>query len=162
MPLQDLTPQLRTRLNRMERAVGWFITIATLILVAGFVYYLYHTAESRGWFKVKGRYFVYVDAGDGIRVGDEVHLIGFPAGHITVVKPMSPKWGETNNDNVYVEFEVWEEEFGYIWANDSKVQVKNSGFLNTRELDITKGTHGHATYITKSFRDDLTLPEARN
>ena len=29
MPIQDLTPQLRTRLSRVERAVGWFVIIAT-------------------------------------------------------------------------------------------------------------------------------------
>ena len=59
MPLQDLTPQLRTRLNRMERAVGWFIMLATLLLLFGFGYYIYNTAESRGWFKIKAQYFIY-------------------------------------------------------------------------------------------------------
>ena len=33
MGLQDLTPQLRTRLSRMERAVGWFVVLATALLV---------------------------------------------------------------------------------------------------------------------------------
>ena len=28
MALQDLTPQLRTRLSRMERAVGWFVSLS--------------------------------------------------------------------------------------------------------------------------------------
>ena len=40
MALQDLTPQLRTRLNRMERAVGWFVLLATALLIFGFAYYL--------------------------------------------------------------------------------------------------------------------------
>ena len=53
MPLQDLTPQLRTRLNRMERAVGWFVFLATALLLFGFGYYIYHTAERKGWFKIK-------------------------------------------------------------------------------------------------------------
>ena len=35
MALQDLTPQLRTRLSRMERAVGWFVALAVLLLVFG-------------------------------------------------------------------------------------------------------------------------------
>jgi glycerol-3-phosphate acyltransferase PlsY len=34
MALQDLTPQLRTRLNRMERAVGWFVLLAAVLLIA--------------------------------------------------------------------------------------------------------------------------------
>jgi hypothetical protein len=36
MALQDLTPQLRTRLSRMERAVGWFVFVATALLLFGF------------------------------------------------------------------------------------------------------------------------------
>ena len=53
MALQDLTPQLRTRLSRMERAVGWFVFLATALLLFGFGYYIYHTAERKGWFKIK-------------------------------------------------------------------------------------------------------------
>src|SRR5580765_7357512 len=36
VPVQDLTPQLRTRLSRVERAVGIFVSVATLLLLAGF------------------------------------------------------------------------------------------------------------------------------
>jgi hypothetical protein len=53
MALQDLTPQLRTRLSRMERAVGWFVFLATALLLFGFGYYIYNVAESKGWFKIK-------------------------------------------------------------------------------------------------------------
>ena len=49
MPVQDLTPQLRTRLSQVERAVGWFVLVATLLLLAGFAYYVYHTAERKGF-----------------------------------------------------------------------------------------------------------------
>ena len=45
MALQDLTPQLRTRLSRMERAVGWFVMLSLVLLVFGFAYYVYNTAE---------------------------------------------------------------------------------------------------------------------
>ena len=34
----------------MERAVGIFVILATLLLLAGFSYYVYHTAERKGWF----------------------------------------------------------------------------------------------------------------
>jgi len=44
MALQDLTPQLRTRLSRMERAVGWFVLLAVALLMFGFCYYIYTTA----------------------------------------------------------------------------------------------------------------------
>jgi len=53
MALQDLTPQLRTRLSRMERMVGWFVFLATVLLLFGFGYYIYHTAERKGWFVIK-------------------------------------------------------------------------------------------------------------
>jgi hypothetical protein len=33
--VQDLTPQLRTRLSRVERVVGVFVSLATLLLLAG-------------------------------------------------------------------------------------------------------------------------------
>ena len=52
MALQDLTPQLRTRLNRMERAVGWFVLMATALLIFGFAYYLHNTAKRKGWFSL--------------------------------------------------------------------------------------------------------------
>jgi len=160
MPLQDLTPQLRTRLNRMERAVGWFIILATVLLILGFGYYVYNTAESRGWFKVKAPYFTYAQNGKGILVGDPIKLMGFPAGRITQIQPMPPKWGENSSNNVYIEFEVLEPNFGYLWTEGSVAQFTESGFLGKRELDLTKGTGGYATYIQYLFEEKLTVGQA--
>ena len=78
MPLQDLTPQLRTRLNKMERAVGWFVFLATALLLFGFGYYIYHTAERKGWFKIKAPFRVFVKSSAGLNVGDPVYMMGFP------------------------------------------------------------------------------------
>ena len=50
MPLQDLTPQLRTRLNRAEQFVGWFVGLALAGLLAVFAYYIFYTAKQKGWF----------------------------------------------------------------------------------------------------------------
>ncbi len=161
MPLQDLTPQLRTRLNRMERAVGWFIMVATLLLLAGLGYYVYKTAESKGWFKIKAEYFIYSERGDGLKVGNTVNIMGFPAGQIMEIVEQPPTWGQTSTNNVYIRFEVLEPHFGYIWTEGSRVQIKQAGFLNARELDITKGTVGYATYITYAFRNDVTVAEAK-
>ena len=61
MALQDLTPQLRTRLSRMERAVGLFVVIAAGLLLFGFGYYIYTTAERKGWFKTKAPFFAFTD-----------------------------------------------------------------------------------------------------
>ena len=101
MPLQDLTPQLRTRLNPMEKIVGWFILAATALMVLGFAYYLYRTAEQRGWFEVKARYYTYSDTGAGLAVGDPVQLMGFDIGRITRIMPMPPR-GKGSEHNVQV------------------------------------------------------------
>ena len=82
MALQDLTPQLRTRLSRMERAVGWFVLLAAGLLIFGFVYYVYNTAERKGWFKTKAPYFTFIDRATGLKVGDPVRLMGFDVGEI--------------------------------------------------------------------------------
>ncbi|HZQ46097.1 MAG TPA: MlaD family protein [Verrucomicrobiae bacterium] len=160
MPLQDLTPQLRTRLNRMERAVGWFIIFAAALLLFGFGYYIYNTAERRGWFKVKAPFYTYAQSGQGFNVGDPVKLMGFPAGQITDIIPMPPTWGQYSTNNVYIEFEVLEPNFGYIWTKGSMARLTQSGFLEKRELDLSKGTGGYATYITQTFRDNLTMTQA--
>src|SRR5580692_252227 len=89
MALQDLTPQLRTRLNRMERAVGWFLVLAMALLIFGFGYYIYKTAESRGWFKNKARYFIFLDSAKGLVPGTTaVELLGKNVGTVTDVQPM--------------------------------------------------------------------------
>jgi len=150
MPLQDLTPQLRTRLNRMERGVGWFIMVATLLLIGGFGYYIYNTAQKKGWFAEKARYFTYAKTATGLAVGDHVKLIGFDVGQITRIVPM-PAWGSGVDQNVYVEFVVVndkEDYSGYLWTEGSHVKFADSGFLGNRQLDLTRGTGGYGTYLS--------------
>ena len=50
-PCKDLTPQLRTRSSRMERAVGWFVILATLLLVVRFSYYIYRRRRTKSFKK---------------------------------------------------------------------------------------------------------------
>lgn len=146
MAAQDLTPQLRTRLSRLEKLVGWFVTVATLLLLAGLTYYVMNLAERKGWFLTKAPYFTYLKSGAGIQVGSAVRLMGFPAGEITKVVPEAPESGE----NVYVEFVMYEPNYGYVW-DDSIVKVHSAGFLGDRWLEVTKGgtrvkENLHATY----------------
>jgi ABC-type transporter Mla subunit MlaD len=155
MALQDLTPQLRTRLSRMERAVGWFVLLATALLVFGFSYYVYNTAQRKGWFKTRAPYFTFVDRATGLKVGDPVMLMGFEAGQITKVLPQPP---EDFTYNVYVEFEIIEPNYGYLWTSGSRAKVE-SDFLGKRVLEVTKGTGGHATYLFHPLHE-LTLAEA--
>jgi ABC-type transporter Mla subunit MlaD len=155
MALQDLTPQLRTRLSRMERAVGWFVLLATALLVFGFGYYLHNTAKRKGWFKTRAPYFTFVDRATGLKVGDPVMLMGFEAGRITKVLPQPP---EDFSYNVYVEFDIIEPNYGYLWTEGSRTKVV-ADFLGKRALEVTKGTGGHATYLFHPLRE-FTLTEA--
>jgi ABC-type transporter Mla subunit MlaD len=145
MPLQDLTPQLRTRLNKMERAVGWFVFLATALLLFGFGYYIYHTAERKGWFKIKAPFHVYVQSSAGLNVGDPVVMMGFPVGQITGIAPQKP----FEPHNVKVEFEIVEDYFRYIWLGGSYVKVNAADFLGKRQLEITRGTSGPAICVTQ-------------
>jgi hypothetical protein len=138
MALQDLTPQLRTRLGRVEHAVGVFVIIATVLLLSGFGYYLYHTAQSRGWFDLKAPFYTYVDSAAGIREGDKVKLMGFDAGEITRIRPVPPDSGEYYDRHfVYVEFIVRSHSIGYVW-NDSRVRV-GADLLSGRYLEVLPG-----------------------
>ncbi|HUS35411.1 MAG TPA: MlaD family protein [Verrucomicrobiae bacterium] len=147
MPVQDLTPQLRTRLSKVERAVGIFVIVATLLLLTGLGFYIYKTAQRKGWLRTKFPFHIYLQSGEGIRAGDEVTLLGFSAGRVTKVEPMPPFYWE---GNVYVEFEILEPNHGYIW-DDSKVKIVPKGFLGQRGLEVLQGglsgrTNLHAIY----------------
>ncbi|MEY4917054.1 MAG: MlaD protein [Verrucomicrobiota bacterium] len=145
MPLQDLTPQLRTRLNKMERAVGWFVFIAAALLLFGFGYYIYHTAEHKGWFKTKAQFVTYVQSSAGLKVGDPIFMMGFQVGNITLVHPLQPG----DKYNVEVRFEIVDPYFRYIWSKGSFVKV-NGGFLGQSQLEITRGTSGgYALAVTQ-------------
>jgi hypothetical protein len=153
MPLQDLTPQLRTRLNKMERAVGWFVFLATALLLFGFGYYIYHTAEHKGWFLIKAKYKTYLQTSTGLKVGDPVYMMGFPVGEITRVFPLGPR----SKHNVEVDFNVRDNFFRYIWSQGSVVKV-NAGFLGQSQLEVTRGTNGYALCVTQPIFCK-TIPE---
>lgn len=144
MPLQDLTPQLRTRLNKMERAVGWFVFIAAALLLFGFGYYIYHTAERKGWFLIKAKYKTYLQSSDGLKVGDPIYMMGFPVGEITRVFPLGPR----SPHNVEVDFNIRDNFFRYVWSQGSVVKV-NAGFLGQSQLEVTRGTGGYALCVTQ-------------
>ncbi len=145
MALQDLTPQLRTRLNRMERAVGVFVLCAAVLLLVGFVYYLRQTARTKGWFLQKIPYQTCVASGSGLKVGDPVKLMGFDVGEITEVIPNDPY----DYYNITIRFRVKLDQYnypGYIWS-DSKVKINAGDLLGGRFLEITKGAAGVPTVV---------------
>ncbi len=151
MALQDLTPQLRTRLSRMERAVGWFVMLATGLLLFGFGYYIYKTAERKGWFKPKFEYQTSLNDGSGLKIGDPVKIMGATAGAITDITPNEPDayYGIT------IKFTILEPHYGYIWT-DSRVSV-TSDLLGNRVLQISKGVAGVPTILEDKKKKPLAM-----
>jgi ABC-type transporter Mla subunit MlaD len=149
MAAQDLSPQLRTRLSRLEKLVGWFVTIAALLLLAGLAYYLWALAENKGWRKNKAPYYTYLQSGAGIKVGGKIRLMGFDAGEITQITPEKPESGE----NVYVEFEMFAPNYGYVW-DDSIVKVHSQGLLGDRWLEVTKGGTRSRKDLHATYKED--------
>ncbi len=157
MALQDLTPQLRTRLSRMERAVGWFVALAMALLVFGFGYYVYHTAENKGWFLTKAPYYTYTERATGLKVGDPVMMMGLTVGQITRMEPMAPDFPK----NIYVEFEIKDPYYGYLWTVGSEARIATADLLGKRVLEVTKGTNGYPTYIFHPMRN-VSIAEAQS
>ena len=147
---QDLTPQLRTRLGRLERLAGLFVLVAALLLLLGLGYYVYQTAQRKGWFLTKAPYFTYLRSGAGLKVGDTVKLMGFDAGEITRITAEDPGMAY----DVYVEFIIRNPYYGYVW-DDSVVKIKSSGFLGSRFLEVTKGgTSGTKRKLFASYHEN--------
>jgi ABC-type transporter Mla subunit MlaD len=140
MALQDLTPQLRTRLSRMERAVGWFVLLSTALLVFGFAYYIYNVAERKGWFLTKINYQTSISTGAGLKEGDPVKLMGFDVGQITSIQANAPD----DSYNITVYFRIKRPYYGYLWS-DSAVKVAAGDLLGNRYLEVTKGKGGVPT-----------------
>jgi hypothetical protein len=156
MALNDLTPQLRTRLGRLERVVGWFVTIATVLLLFGLGYYVYNVASRKGWFLHKVYYFTFARTAAGLKVGDPVRLMGRDAGEIVELETMGP----FDPYNIYVRFRVREPYFGYLWE-DSRARIAAGDFLGNRYIELTKGTNGYPTYMTVEFKR-VTIAEAQD
>jgi ABC-type transporter Mla subunit MlaD len=150
MPVQDLTPQLRTRLSQVERAVGLFVILATLLLLAGFAYYVYDTAQRKGWFLIKLPYHTFVNSAQGLRVGDPVMLMGFDVGQITHITAMPP--GATYG-NVYIQFIVREPFYGYLWT-DSFVRVAAADFLGKRSIELVEGGTSGEADVRATYQED--------
>jgi hypothetical protein len=132
--------------------VGIFVGLATLLMLAGFAYYLYHTAQNKGWFLTKAPYFTYVSSASGLKVGAPVTLMGFNVGEITRITAEEPG----KDYNVYVEFIIKEPFYGYVWT-DSRIKVLSADLLGNRYLEVTKGGSSgssglKATYNLKNGR----------
>ena len=148
MALQDLTPQLRTRLSRLERVVGLFVGFAAVLMAAGLAYYIFQTAKRKGTFDTKVRYFTLARSGAGLKVGQAVRLMGREVGEITDIELQPPG----DYYDVFIAFEVKEPYYGYLWE-DSRAKIVASDFLGGRVLELTKGTNGPPTYLSRPFKE---------
>lgn len=151
MGLQDLTPQLRTRLSRVEWYVGLFLGVTGLLMLIGFASFLRRTAEVRGWFVVEVPYFTYLPDASGLKPGSPVNLMGFNVGEVTEVTAIDLSerlaWDHhvTNQFNVFVRFVIradGKSQFpGYV---NSDARVRLSGLpidlLGGSFLEVTQGT----------------------
>jgi hypothetical protein len=154
MALQDLTPQLRTRMRRVERLVGLFVFVAALLMASAFAYYLVKTGERRGWFVNKIPYFCYTRDAAGLKTGDPVRLLGREIGRIVRIETTRPDpWFVENNYNVIVQFEIRQPYEGYV-LSDSKVRVVAADFFGPRFLEVTRGNQdvGLVTVLQDSKR----------
>jgi ABC-type transporter Mla subunit MlaD len=130
-----------------ERVVGIFVVVALLLLVAGFGYYLYRTAERQGWRVPRAPYYTFAESGEGLNVGDPVFLMGFEVGEVTLITAQPPgSWYK-----VYVGFDIKRPYYGYVWS-DSKVRIAASGLLGQRRLELTAGQAGAPTVYEKDGR----------
>jgi len=151
MALHDLTPQLRTRLSRMERAVGWFVFLAVLLLLAGLGFYIRQQAINRGWGEIQAKFHTFVQSSGGLKEGDKIVMMGFEVGNITLVQVMPP--GDPHN--VRVEFQIRDPYFRYVEREGSVVIINSAVFPpGARQLEITRGTnHSYALFLTRPVFD---------
>ncbi len=132
MALQDLTPQLRTRLRKVEWMVVLFLGGTTLLMLASLGWFIFRTGEARGWWVDEVPYYTYVGDATGIKVGTPVHMMGFKVGEVTKVDALPLKelrsweYYQTNQFRAFVGFKVRDKEPsrypGYI-SSDSRVKL---------------------------------------
>ena len=141
--------------QRAERFVGVFVVVALLLMLAGFGYYLYHTADRKGWLVPRCPYYTFVQSAEGLEVGDPVRMMGFEVGAITTVEAQPPGafYG------VFIGIEIKRPYYGYIWT-DSKIKVASTGLLG-RQLELVKGYDGAPTVYEKDNRPAEILVDGK-
>lgn len=158
MPANDLTPQLRTRLVGVERAVGLFLLAAAALLLLALAAYVRNTAKRKGWFLKKIPYYFYAQEATGLKPGDPVRFLGRDIGTIRVVETAPPDpWFVENNYNVFVQLDIWEPYYGYLWS-DSRARILPGDFFGKRIVELTRGETGTVTVIkAPDFADTRIL-----
>jgi ABC-type transporter Mla subunit MlaD len=152
MGIEDLTPQLRTRLRRVERLVGVFVGLAVFGLIGGFAWYFYQTAVRKGWFVAKAPYYTLLHSAEGVNVGDPVTLAGFTVGEVTTIEAEPPGAERP----VFLGFRIRRPYYGYVWS-DSQVKIVPAELFGGRRLEVTTGFDGSPTVREEDDRVDAML-----
>jgi hypothetical protein len=112
MALQDLTPQLRTRLRKVEWVVVLFLAGAVVVALVGL-----------GFFIKQVPYYTYLRDGSSVKVGTPVKMLGFTIGEVVQIDTApDDSWHRSEGFNVFVRFLVRDPYQGYIFT-DSKLKV---------------------------------------
>jgi MlaD protein len=126
MALQDLTPQLRTRLRKVEWFVVLFLGGTFVLMLASLAWFIKKTGDARGWWVTEVPYYTYLPDASGIKAGSPVHMMGFKIGQVTKVEAMElaqlRSWDYYDQHPVFVSFVVREPYPGYI-TSDSKLKL---------------------------------------
>jgi len=62
--------------------------------------------------------------------------------------------------NIYVEFEIKDPYYDYLWTLGSRAKATTADLLGKRVLEVTRGTGGYPTYIFNPLRE-VTVAEAQ-
>jgi len=123
MALQDLTPQLRTRLRRVEWVVVLFLAGTALLALLGFGWFIRTTGETRGWWVKQVPYYTYLSDSGTMKVGSPVKILGFTVGEVVKLEMAeASEWNRSQGNNVFVRFLVRDPYQGVIFT-DSYVKV---------------------------------------
>jgi len=123
MALQDLTPQLRTRLRKVEWVVVLFLAGAVVVALVGLGFFIKTTGDKRGWWVKQVPYYTYLRDGSSVKVGTPVKMLGFTIGEVVQIDTApDDSWHRSEGFNVFVRFLVRDPYQGYIFT-DSKLKV---------------------------------------
>lgn len=138
--MQDLTPQIRTRLRRVEWLVLAFLIGTGLLVLLALGWWLKTTGDARGWFVLEVPYYTYLEDAGTIREGTPVKMMGFTIGKVDrVITAEDNGYNRSRKFNVFVHFLVREPFFGYIHT-DSTSRLGGAGIelLGGSWLELTR------------------------
>src|SRR4051794_32965792 len=75
--------------------------------------------------------------------------MGLDVGRITM---MTPPDGSDFEHNIFVQFELIDPNYGYIWSEGSKAKVAVANLVGGRYLEVSRGTGGYPAYEFRPFK----------